>query len=90
MAEVFINWGDTNTTGITLTGSPVTISHTYVDNSGYTIDISGRTSAMTGMTLSGSNITDLSGFSDSNLNVTYLNLSNNKMKTLPYINNNLK
>ena len=89
MAEVFINWGDTNKETITLTGSSAIIHHEYT-NSGYTIEMSGRTSQITGMTLSGSNITELSGFSDSRLNINFLDLKDNQISSLPNINNKLK
>lgn len=90
MADVFINWGDSSGQTITLTGSIVPISHTYAGMTRYVIDISGRTTAISGMTLSGSNITELSGFSDIRVNIDSLNLNNNNFTVLPVINSKLK
>ncbi len=90
MSKIHIDWDDNSQETVDLSGGTINLSHTYSIEDQYTITMSGRTTEISTMTLSGNSISGITGLDQTGLTITSLNLNYNDFTTLPLINNNLK
>jgi len=90
MSKVHIDWDDNSQQTVDLSGGTINLSHSYSIADQYTITMSGRTTEISTMVLSGNSISGITGLDQTGLTITSLNLNYNDFTTLPLINNNLK
>jgi hypothetical protein len=87
-----INWGDSTSSGSTLNGnSEFTFIKNYSGTLKYNITLTGYdVSGIKEITLSGSNISKCPDLSDERIDITSLNLNNNFLNSIPFINSKMR